>query len=280
MTRHRVATYLAGAGRNTLLAAFVVAAVAPFYWMVLTSLKPVQELYAGRNPLWVESPTWRHYTELLRTYLFPRWFANSVVVAVASTAISLALGVLAAYGVTRTASGAVRQLTRVVLVTYLVPRAMLMIPLYQLLASLRLLNSQVGLIVAYLTFTVPFSVWLLIGFFQGIPRELDEAALIDGCSRLGALCRVVLPLARPGLVAATVYTFSLAWNELLYPLVIIQSEAQKPLTVGIAALQQGDVFAWGPLMAAGTLAAVPIVAFYALIYRQVVGGVMAGAVKG
>lgn len=280
MSRYQATSLVYGLARYTLLAAFATAAVAPFYWMVITSVKPVQELYAGKMPLWVEAPTWKHYAELLETYMFPRWFWNTIVVAVVSTAVSLVLGSLAAYGVTRTGTALVRQLTRVVLVTYLVPRAMLMIPLYQLLAALRLLDSQAGLVLAYLTFTVPFSVWLLIGFFQGIPRELDEAALIDGCSRMQALVRVVLPLARPGLVAVTVYTFSLAWNEFLYPLVIIQSDAQKPLTVGIAALQQGDVFAWGPLMAAGTLAAIPIVTFYALIHRQIVAGVTAGAVKG
>lgn len=275
-TRERLAT----AGAWLLLAVFLFGALLPFYWMMVTSIKPNDELFSQQSPLSVQHATWQHYTDLLSQTLFGSWFINSVIVSGGTTLISLVLGSLAAYGIVRGTSGVTANIARIVLLVYLIPRAVLFIPLYEVLNGLGLLDTLAGLVIAYLSFTLPFCLWLLIGYFKAIPRELDEAALVDGASPLGAWWRIILPVARPGLVAASIFAFSMAWNEFMYPLVFIQSSSQQPLTAGIAALQQGDVFAWGQLMAAGTLAAVPIVIVYSLIQRHIVTGLTMGAVKG
>lgn len=267
-------------GAWLLLAVFLFGALLPFYWMMVTSVKPNDELFSQQSPVWVQHATWQHYTDLLSQTLFGSWFINSVIISAATTFISLALGSLAAYGVVRGTSGVTTTIARVVLLVYLIPRAVLFIPLYEVLNSLGLLDTLAGLVIAYLSFTLPFCLWLLIGYFKAIPRELDEAALVDGASPLGAWWRIILPIARPGLVAASIFAFSMSWNEFMYPLVFIQSSSQQPITAGIAALQQGDVFAWGQLMAAGTLAAIPIVIVYSIIQRHIVTGLTMGAVKG
>ena len=263
-----------------LIAVFLFGALLPFYWMMVTSVKPNDELFSQQSPVWVQHATWQHYTDLLSQTLFGSWFINSVIVSAGTTFISLVLGSLAAYGVVRGTSGVTTSIARVVLLVYLIPRAVLFIPLYEVLNGLGLLDTLTGLVVAYLSFTLPFCLWLLIGYFKAIPRELDEAALVDGASPFGVWWRIILPIARPGLVAASIFAFSMAWNEFMYPLVFIQSSSQQPITAGIAALQEGDVFAWGELMAAGTLAAIPIVIVYSLIQRHIVTGLTMGAVKG
>lgn len=263
-----------------LLILLLIGTIVPFYWMIVTSFKPQKELFSLSSPLLVLEPTWAHYGQLLQETLFGDWFFNSVFVSVVTTLISLILGSLAAYGVARIPSGVASSLARIILLVYLIPRAVLFIPLYQVLNFVGLLDSSFGLILAYLTFTLPFCIWLLIGYFKAIPKELDEAAMIDGASPLLALWRIIIPVARPGLVAASIFAFSMAWNEFMYPLAFIQSSIQQPLTVGVASLQQGDVFSWGQLMAAGTLAAIPLVIVYTLLQRHIVGGLVSGAVKG
>lgn len=262
------------------VAVFAASAMLPFYWMAITSIKDRGELFSSASPLWVKLPTLANYRELLQLSPFPSWFATSVSVSLAATAIALLFGSLAAYGLSRRPSRLGLTLIRTVLITYLIPRAVFVVPLYAMLNNLGLLDTRFGLVIAYLTFTLPFTTWLLVSFFESIPRELDEAAKIDGATPIGALLRVVLPLAGPGLVAASIYSFSTAWNEFLYPLALIQTEARTTLTAGIASMQQGDVFAWGQIMAAGTLTSIPVLLAYVFIYKRIVGGLAAGAVKG
>jgi multiple sugar transport system permease protein len=262
------------------LAALAAGGLLPFYWMVITSFKGNRELYSVASPLIVHLPTSANYVGLLASTPFWAWMANSAITSGASTAIALVLGTLAAYGVSRFGSRMAHLLAHLSLTAYLVPRSLFVIPLYEILTALHLLNTLQGLIVAYLTFTLPFCIWYLTGFFQTIPVALDEAALVDGASYLRVLTGIVLPLARPGLVAATIFSFTTAWNEFMYPLVLTQLGSKQPLTVGLTSLQQGDVFVWGQIMAAGVLASIPVVLFYSLIFRQVTGGLSAGAVKG
>ncbi|MEM2385398.1 MAG: carbohydrate ABC transporter permease [Candidatus Bathyarchaeia archaeon] len=260
---------------------FILNAIIPFYWMFITSLKSNKELFSIHlNPLWVTTPTLKHYKDLFTLTHFKYWFINSAEVGFAATIIAIILGSLAAYGISRIPSRIGVFSAQIMILTYLLPRTVFVIPLYNLLATLRILDTKFGLILAYLSFTLPFTTWLLIGFFQAIPKELDEAAMIDGCSRIGAMVRVILPLMRPGIVATGIYSFSTAWNEFMYPLALIQTQTKTTLTVGIAYLQQGDVFAWGQIMAAGTVTSVPIVFFYALIYSHVIRGLVAGGIKG
>lgn len=271
---------LAIVGTFLIIAALVVSSLLPFYWMIVTSIKPNSEMYSMANPLVPRQPTYENFRLLLGSTPFWSWFLNSVLASAASSGIALVFGSLAAYGISRLSSGPAMVFARLTLVTYLVPRVLFVIPLYQLLNGLGLMNSIIGLTLAYMTFTLPFTTWFLISFFQGIPRELDEAALVDGTTHLGALLKVVLPLAGPGLVATMIFAFTTAWNEFMYPLVLLQQADKQTLTVGLTSLQQGDVFVWGQIMAAGVLASIPVVLFFGLIFRRVVGGLSVGAVKG
>jgi multiple sugar transport system permease protein len=271
---------LANASTVLVLGALVVGAVLPFYWMGATSFKGNQELYTLASPLAVHQFTLTNYRGLLGTTPFWAWFVNSVVTSGASTLIALIFGALAAYGVSRFHSRAAQFAASLSLTAYLVPRSLFVIPLFQMMIGLHLLNTLTGLVASYLTFTLPFCIWYLTGFFQAVPTALDEAALVDGASYLQVLTKVVLPLARPGLVAATIFSFTTAWNEFMYPLVLTQVADKQTLTAGLASLQQGDVFVWGQIMAAGVLTSIPVIVFYGLIFRQVTGGLSAGAVKG
>jgi len=278
--RHDRKAWLADGATLSAIGLFVVSALLPFYWMIITSLKGPQEIFALGIPLWVRQPTWKNYVGLFALTPFPSWFLNTVVVSLAATAIALAFGSLAAYGLSRMPSRLAIVIVQSTLLTYLIPRSVFVVPLYSLLSALHLLDSLLGLTLAYLSFTLPFTIWLLISFFQIIPKELDEAGMIDGCTRVGVLVRIVLPLAAPGIVATGIYAFSTAWNEFMYPLALVQTQSRNVLTVGIASLRQADIFAWGQIMAAGTVGALPVMVFYAFIYRRIVGGLVAGSVKG
>lgn len=262
------------------LTALILYTVVPFYWMVLTSFKPEKELFSLQNPLVVTAPTMKHYQQLLKFHPFGSWLGNSFLVAGGVTLISLVLGSLAAYGLTRLPFRGAALVAQLTLVGYLLPRTVLVIPLYRMLGTLGLIDSLTGLGLTYITFSLPFCIWLLTGYFKAIPKELDEAAMIDGCTPLSALIKVVLPLVRPGLVAAAIFAFSMCWNEYMYPLAFIKNPTLKPLTTGIGAMQMGDTFAWGRIMAAGTLATIPIVILFGLIHRHIVSGLASGAVKG
>jgi ABC-type glycerol-3-phosphate transport system permease component len=269
-----------GAAAWVILAIFLFTTLLPFYWMVTTSIKPTAELFAKGSPFLVANATLDHYSYLFKNTQFTAWFSNSVVVSLSTTLISLILGSLAAYGVTRSQSKMASAVARIILIIYLIPRIVLFIPLYEVLNKIHLLDSLFGLILAYLTFSLPYITWILIGYFKSVPKELDEAALIDGSTALGALWRVIVPIVGPGMVASSIFTFTMSWNEFMYPLTFIQTGLKQPFTVGIAALQQGDVFSWGPLMAAGFMAAVPTLIAYSIIQRYIVRGLTAGAVKG
>jgi ABC-type glycerol-3-phosphate transport system permease component len=259
---------------------FLLSALIPTCWMVLSSFKTKHELFTSENPLWLADPTLEEYRSLLELTSFPKWFLNTLIVSFGATLISIVFGSMAAYGMSRTPSRITIRIAQATLLTYLIPRAMFAIPFYILLNSIGLLNTLVGVIMSYLTFTLPFTIWLLLGFFEGIPKDLDDSALVDGCTRMGILIRIVLPLAGPGLVATAIYCLAEAWNEFLYPLALLQTQENTVLTVGIASLRQGDVFAWGQIMGAGVLATIPILLFFMQIYRKVVGGLATGAVKG
>jgi len=259
---------------------FLLSSLVPFYWMIICSFKTTHELFVGTNPYWASEFTTEHYVRLFRQTYFFRWVVNSLIVAGFAVVISTFLGALAAYGVSRIPSRIAILTVQAMILIYLIPRSLFVLSLYNVLNTFHLLDTLPGLIMAYLSFTLPFTTWLLVGFFQTVPKELDEAALVDGCSRLGALFRVVLPIAVPGLISTTIYCFAIAWDELLYPLALIQTHTRTTLTVGIASMQQGDIFAWGQIMAANVLTAIPITIAYATIYRRVVAGLAAGSVKG
>jgi len=252
----------------------------PFYWMLNTSLKPTAEVFA--SPPTFVSAHWSFdaYASLLRSRPVARYFANSLIVALGSTMLSVLLAALAAYGVTRFFPRGATPFVLFLLFTKMLPETLLIIPYFQLMSDLGLLNTYWALILAYSSFALPFSVWMLIGFFRSIPRELDEAAHIDGAGVLQTFFRVILPLARPGLVAVALFTFLIAWNSYVWALVLTTDANMFVMSVGIANMVGEYRVQWNELMAAAVIAAVPVMALYALLERHLVNAITAGAVKG
>ncbi len=261
---------------------FLVTMLFPFYWMLVTSLTPDADIYnIDRNPLIVLQPTIEHYLKLIQDSPFLVWLKNSLTVAVASTSISLIVGTLAAYSLARLRFRGNQTMGLVIFITYLVPTSLLFLPLAYVVRSLGLFDKPLALMVTYPTFLIPFCTWLLMGYFKGIPRELEECAMVDGCTRFGAFIRIVLPISLPGLVSAGLFAFTLSWNEFIYALTLAQSNSVKTLPIGVVSqLVLGDVYFWGQLMAAALLGSVPIAILYSFFLEYYVKGMTAGAVKG
>lgn len=261
------------------LTIFTVWTLFPFAWIVATSLKPNRDIYRSVR-LIPDRVTTEHYSEVLNDTPFWTFFRNSLQVAALTTILAMVAAVLAAYALTRLSFRGRTVLARATIVTYLVPAALLFIPLFQLAHQLHLSDKATGLVVIYLIFTVPFSTWLAISYFNTIPAELEDAALVDGANRLQSLVTIVVPLALPALAVIALFTFTLAWNEFLFAMLLIGRDSQKTLPVGLADFVKGDVFQWGPLMAASLMASIPPVAIYLLAQRWVVSGLSGGALKG
>jgi multiple sugar transport system permease protein len=263
------------------IVAFMTWLLFPFYWMFITSLKPNPELYdVSANPLLVHAPSLVHYVHLFAKTLFARWSVNTLVVSIASTAISLAAGTMAGYALARLRFRGGGLLGIAVFISYLVPPTLLFIPLAEVVRNFGLLDSPLALIVTYPTFLIPFCTWLMMSYFRTIPRDLEDCARIDGATRLQALVRVALPLAVPGLLSAGIFAFTLSWNEFLYALVFLSSSPQKTIPVGVVAdLVKGDAFYWGPLMAGALLGSVPVAIAYSFFVDHYVRA-LTGALKG
>lgn len=251
----------------------------PLYWIVVTSIKPNLLIY--REPqLFPSQVTLDHFGFVLGQTPFLQYIRNSVSVTLVTTVLAMIIGTLAAYAIVRLSFAGRRWVARSVVVTYLVPGSLLFIPMFQVIYSIGLIDNIVGLMLTYLTFTVPFATWMMIAYFRNIPSELDDAALVDGCSRLQALVWIMVPIALPALAVVALFAFTLSWNEFLYALVFIGSDSQKTLTVGLIGLVRGDTFPWGPMMAASLLGALPPTLVYLVSQRWVVSGLAAGGVKG
>jgi multiple sugar transport system permease protein len=261
---------------------FVFAMVFPFLWMFITSIKPDGELYNPRlSPFMVREPTLEHWTYLFQNTLFSNWLINTLWVAIASTAISLFAGVLAGYALARLIFPGSTVFGIAIFVTYLVPPTLLFIPLTGVVTWMGMQDTSWSLIFTYPTFLVPFCTWLLMGYFQTIPKELEECARIDGATRIQAMVWIILPLAVPGILSAGIFAFTLSWNEFLYALVFIHSPINKTIPVGVTSeLIKGDVFFWGSLMAGALLGSVPVAVVYSFFVEYYVSGLTGGAVKG
>jgi multiple sugar transport system permease protein len=254
----------------------------PFAWMLIVSIKPDQLLLDTRiNPFAIVSPTLENYRFLLRETEFPRWIWNTLVVTVGATALSLFCSILIGYALGRFRFRGGNTLGIAIFLLYLVPPTLLFIPLSQIVSRFGLYNSYWALILVYPTFLIPFASWLLMGYFRTISRELEDAALVDGATRLQAMTRIVLPLAIPGVLSAGIFCFTLAWNEFLYALVFMGSGDMKTVPVGVVSdLIRADLYFWGSLMAAGLLGSVPVAIAYAFLVDHYVSGLTAGATKG
>lgn len=262
------------------LAIFALIILVPFWWIASMSFKTYEQIQFATS-IYIPNPfTLENYSALWHGTAFPSWFRNSLVTAMAVTIITFCISALSAYAVARLRFPGRAAMASLVLILYLVPPALMFIPLYRILGALGATNTIVALILAYPTFTVPFCTWLLIGFFKGVPLELEEAALVDGATRWTAFTRIILPLVIPGLIASSIFAFTLSWNEFLYALVMVQDESAMTVPVGLNLLVYGDVFDWGQLMAASIITTLPVVVLYMFVVRWMVEGLTAGAVKG
>jgi multiple sugar transport system permease protein len=270
---------LQGIGNGVLLLMVLWTAI-PFYWMVATSLKHDKEIYGYEATLIPEKPTLANYATVFRETPYMLYLRNSVVVAVGSTVLSMIIAVLAAYGIARLDFPGRAFLARGLVFTYLVPTSLLFIPMFAMMSAFRLTDSLYGLTIAYLGFDVPFCTWLLMGYFKSVPVELEEAARVDGCNRIGALVRIVLPMSLPALVVVTFFSFTHAWNEFLYAHVFTSTTSARTVTTGLVNFMSQDVFFWGPLMASTVMSALPPVLMFLVFQRWVVKGLTLGGVKG
>jgi multiple sugar transport system permease protein len=264
------------------LFAYLVFLLFPFYWMTVVSFKPTNDLFELQyNPFWVQRFTIENYTYLFQNTDFPSWVRNTLIVSVASTLVSLFCSVLIGYALARLRFPGSNFLGVGIFLAYLVPPTLLFLPLAQVIAKLNLYNTYWALILTYPTQLIPFASWLLMGYFRSIPKEIEESALADGCSRIQTLVRIILPLALPGLLSAGIFCFTLSWNEFLYALIFMSSGSMKTLPVGtVSDLIRADTLFWGSLMASAVLGSVPIAILYSFFVKHYVSGLTAGAVKG
>ena len=273
-----------GAGRAGALyiggLALLVLGAFPLFWMLATSLKPSVEIFATPPRLVPAHPTLENFSRLFGETAFVTFFRNSAVVSLATVALTLSVSALGAYGLTRFTFAGREKVAGLILTTYMFAPVMIIIPFYILVRQLGIVNTRLALVLSYTTFCLPFCLWLLRAFFESIPLELEEAAMVDGAGRGRAVWHVVLPLALPGLIAAAIFTFILAYNDFLFALVLITSEELKTLPVGVNDLFNATIVDWGMIMAAGVMITLPAVLFFAAVQRYLVQGWGAGGVKG
>lgn len=277
--RKALANYIA-------LLPYLAFALFPFYIIFITSLKSKQEINnLGKSPFWTRGIEWENFTFLWTdTVFFEHWMVNTFIVTTVSTIISVSIGILAAYALARLRFKGVEAFGVAVFITYLVPQTLLFLPLVDVINFIDdfipIRDTYWSLILTYPTFLIPFVTWLLMGYFRTIPFEVEECAYLDGCTRFGALFRVVLPMAIPGIICAILFSYTLSWNEFLYSLVFIQDEHAKTVSVGVfTELIRGDIYFWGSLMAACMLGTVPIVVLYGFLMDYYTSGLTQGAIK-
>jgi multiple sugar transport system permease protein len=258
---------------------FAIVLAFPFFWMAVTSLKPEAQVY-DPTKVWTFHPTFASYGFLFHHTGYLRWLRNSSLVGVAVVLITLLIAVPAGYALARLSGRMGRTLGVAIFLTYLVPPTLLFLPLSRLISKLHLEDRLWALILIYPSFTIPFAIWLLMGFFKSVPQELEDAALIDGCSRLGALWRIVLPVSLPGILTVVIFTFSLVINEFVYAITFISSSTNRTLTVGVPTdLIRGDLFNWPGIMAAILLPSIPLALLYNAFLNRFITGFTGGAFR-
>lgn len=258
----------------------VIVSMAPIYWMINTSLKGQSEIYSVVPTMFPHELTTDSYTYLLTETNFLTGVKNSLIVAIVVSVFSIVVAYPAAYAIARLKFKGKKLFSKSILFTYLLPTSVLYIPLYMLVSRCGLTNNFLGLLLIYPTFTLPYVAWVLIPHIQSIPYDLDEAAIVDGCSRIRVMYQIIFPLALPGIISTTIFAFAMCWGEYLYALVNITSDNMMTFPLVIAGLIFGDMYPWGQLMAGAILAGIPILIIYTLASSSLVGGKTAGGVKG
>lgn len=276
MRRNAALKYLA---IYAIVAVALVATLFPFYWMLKSSLTPDAEMYTLKPKLLPTRLTFEHYRTLFTETGFMRYFLNSVYVALFASSVALVLSILGSYSMTRLRWPGRAFASRSIVLSYLLPTAVLFIPMYILVSRIGLGDNKNALVLVYQTFIIPYCCYMLMSYFRAIPIALEEAALIDGCSRLGALWRVVLPVAAPGIAVVATFAFTLSWNEYLYALVLTTSPSQQTVTIGISGFKFSDQYIWGLLMSSSVISSLPALILYTLAQNLIKSGLAAGAVK-
>lgn len=270
-----------GAIAFVVLMAFVIFELLPFYWTLITAFKSTKQIVAFDSVFWPAPWTAEQFDILFGpTRKFSQWYQNTVLVSVVSTVVSVVVAAMGGYGLTRLRWRGANFFASSVLIAYLMPPIMMFIPMYQIFTALKLTNSLTGLMVAYPVFGLPFATWLMMGYYASIPREMEEAALIDGCNHFQAFWKVVMPLVMPALMAASMFSITLAWKEFIFAYIFLSKERLYTLTIGMAQMIVGDVLPWGELSAAALLMSIPVALLYIVGQRYMVSGLTAGAVKG
>ena len=260
-----------------LLLAFVI--LVPFLWMFSVSIKPANEPFAIPVRLWPQNPTLENYKNAIYPE-FGRYFLNSIIVSVLTMILSISVGLLAAYSFGRFKFPGSRPLLVLIILAQMFPVATMIIPLYKIMNGLNLINTYPALVLAYITLTLPVSIWMLRGFIQNIPRDLEEAAMVDGCTRLQAFWRLVVPLARPGIAATAVWIAVVTWQEFLFALAFTTTRNMRTISVGMADFQGQFGIRYGELMASSVMVSMPIIVLFFFLQRYFVAGLTAGATKG
>ena len=251
----------------------------PLVWVLLCSIKSSGELTANPTRFLPKHFTLENFTHVIQDLGFAGNISNSLIIAISTTCIAIVVSSMAAYGIVRFFPKLGSIMSKVLVATYMFPPILLAIPYSMVMAKLGFVNTRVGLVIVYLTFSVPYAVWMLVGFFKTVPLGIEEAARVDGANKLQTFVRIVLPLVMPGIVATAIYTFINAWNEFLYSLILINSTDKMTVSVALKSLQGSEILNWGDMMAASALVVVPSVIFFMFIQNKIAGGMTDGAVK-
>lgn len=261
------------------LTILAVLCVFPLLWLLVSAFKNSGEMLANPTTFWPREWTLENFKTVLFTLKFTVNIKNSIIVALSTTLVATFISCLAAYGIIRFFPKLGNIMTRILITTYMFPSIMLVIPYAVVMKTLGLTNSRVGLVLVYMSFSVPYAVWMLVGFFKTVPIGIEEAAYIDGANRFQVFTRIVLPLVRPGIVSTAIYTFINAWNEFLYALLLISSSEKQALSVAVKTLEGADILNWGSMMAAAAIVVLPSIFFFCFIQNKLAGGLSDGAVK-
>ncbi|MBF1332723.1 MAG: carbohydrate ABC transporter permease [Leptotrichia sp.] len=262
-----------------LLTVMAIIAVFPLIWIILSSIKPSSEM--SNNPLAFipKKITFDYYRQVLFSLNFIRNIKNSLVISFTATVITIIVSALGAYGIVRFFPKVGKKMTKMLITTYMFPTILLAVPYVTVMAKLGLINTWIGVVITYLSFSIPYAIWMLIGFFQTVPIGIEEAAKVDGVGKFGIFFQIVLPIVSPGIVSTAIYTFINTWNEFLYALLLINNSEKMPLSIALYSLTGSEILDWGQMMAASVIVILPSVVFFMIIQNKIAGGLSDGSVK-
>lgn len=263
-----------------LLASFVVVTIFPIYWMFITSFKSFREIYSIVPKMIPKTWQWRNYVQIFTDYGYGQALMNSTFLSLGVAALSVAVAVFTGYAVVRLRFRGSRSMPQLFLFAYLIPQTILFIPLYIFLSRIRLTDSTWGLFLVYPTMTIPYAVWVMITHFQGLPKEMEEAAMVDGASRIQTIVRIIVPPSMPTIISTFIFSFTICWSEYIYALIIISRKGERTITLALSNMLVADIIPWGPLMAGAIIAALPIMLVYMFASKYIVTGLTMGSVKG